>query len=72
MSEESSEAKLARIDERTLNMEKKLDDFLQAAAKREADQDKKIDELMDWKNYLRGGLAILFALVGIHVHNNQP
>lgn len=63
---EGSEAKLARIDERTKALDEKIDAFIAALHEKEKDQDGKIDRLNDWKNYLSGAIAILGALLGLH------
>lgn len=64
---EGSEAKLARIDERTHAMDKKLDEFIAVARSKEREQDAEIKSLNIWKNFTAGAVAILGALLKIHV-----
>lgn len=64
---EGSEAKLARIDERTKALDEKIDAFIKAIQEKEREQDADLKTLNYWKNFTAGGLAILGALFKLHV-----
>lgn len=68
---EGSEARLARIDERTHGMDKKLDEFIAAVKSKEREQDEEIKSLNRWKHFTAGAVAILGALLQIHVSSGK-
>jgi hypothetical protein len=70
--EESSETKIARIDERTARIEQKLEEHctwknqasIDLGILKDANLPKRVSKLEGWAKYRDGALALLLLLVG--------